>query len=147
MTTTEGEGARDCAFAQALTARLAGCPLAIGRAIAEREALECRSAVARANCATLRALLRERSTFALRLPPPGRPVTHAVELRLQCGGLAGLHEALPGSPSPADDVHGLVAASRQAFGGLAEIPFEAVVAAIMRWQPRRRATGPGEGQR
>lgn len=146
MTTTERDDAAGCAFAQAITARLAGCPLAVGRAVAEREAIDCASAVARANCATLRALLRERATFALRLPPPGRPVTHATELRLQCGGLAGLHAALPGSPAPESDVHGLVAFARQSCGGLVAIAFEPVVAAIMQWQPRRRAGRPGEGQ-
>lgn len=146
MRTTEPGTARDCAFAQALTARLAGCPLAVGRAMAEREAVECSSPVARANCLTLHDLLRERSTFALRLPPPGRPVTHAIELRIQCGGLSGLHAALPGSPPPGADVHGLVARAREAYGGFLGIPFEQVVAAIMQWQPRRRAPGPGEGR-
>jgi hypothetical protein len=43
-------------------------------------------------------------------------------------------------------VHALVARAQQRFDGLLGIPFEPVVAAIMRWEGRPRAAG-GEGPR
>jgi len=129
-----------CAFGRALLARHAGCPLATMALEGEAERPRCATPVANANCRTLRALLRERATFALRLPPPGAPIPHAAELRLQCGGLRGLAEVLGEAPAPAD-VHALVARAQQRFDGLPGIPFEPVVSAIVRWEGRPRTAG------
>jgi hypothetical protein len=133
-----------CAFARALLARQASCPLAVMALEGEAERPRCAAPVANANCGTLRALFRERATFALRLPPPGAPLPHAAELRLQCGGLRGLAEALGEAPGVPSDVHALVARAQGVFGGLLGVPFEPVVAAIVRWEGRPRAAG-GEG--
>jgi hypothetical protein len=135
-----------CAFGRALLARHAHCPLATFALEGEAERPRCAAPVANANCRTLRALLRERATFALRLPPPGAPLPHAAELRLQCGGLRGLAETLGEASEAPSDVHALVARAQQRFDGLLGIPFEPVVAAIMRWEGRPRAAG-GEGPR
>jgi hypothetical protein len=129
-----------CAFGRALLARHAGCPLATLALEGEAERPRCAAPVANANCRTLRALLRERATFAP-LPPPGAPLPHAVELRLQCGGLRGLAEALGDAPEAPADVHALVARAQQRFDGLLGIPFEPVVAAIMLWEGRPRTSG------
>ena len=120
-------------FDKALHGRAAACALVRRRALAEREWLACTSPTARLNCATLLALLRERSTFALRLPRG--PVVHAQALRLQCGGLGALRELL--APSD-DDVHGLVGLARERYGSLLDLPWDAVVPGIVAWQPRRR---------
>ncbi|MGE0358601.1 MAG: hypothetical protein AB7P08_16995 [Burkholderiales bacterium] len=143
MTTTEAGGAPPCAFARALLARQAGCPLATLALAGEAERPLCGSPVAHANCATFRSLVRERATFALRLPPPGAAITHANELRLQCGGLRGLAVALGGRDEAPGDVHALVAAAQARFDGLLGVPFEAVVAAVVGWEGRPRATGGG----
>ncbi len=132
-----------CAFARALLARQASCPLAVMALEGEAERPRCTAPVAHTNCRTLRDLLRERATFALRLPPPDAPLAHAAELRLQCGGLRGLADALGDPPGPPGDAHGLVARAQRAYGGLLGIPFDAVVAAIVRWQGRPRAAGGG----
>jgi hypothetical protein len=132
-----------CAFARALLARQASCPLAVMALEGEAERPRCTAPVAHTNCRTLKDLLRERATFALRLPPPGTPLAHAAELRLQCGGLRGLAEALGEAPGAPADVHGLVARARGRFGGLLDIPFAPVVAAILRWEGRPRAAGGG----
>ena len=83
-----------CVFAKALLSHTAVCELAQRRAVAERVLVECPSPVARTNCGTLAALLHERARFALRLPPPGRPLIHMQALRLQCGGLTALQQVL-----------------------------------------------------
>lgn len=107
----------------------------------EAERPRCASPVANANCATLRAMIRERATFALRLAPPPAPIPHAAELRLQCGGLAGLAASLGDAASPVTDIHALVRRARDAFGGFLGIPFDTVVAAVVRWEARPRAAG------
>ena len=117
-----------CVFAKALLARSASCELALRRTLGEREVLACASPVARINCAPLAALLHERARFALRLPAPGRPLMHVHALKLQCGGLAGLREAVPAAP---DDVHALVRSAQEAHGSLAALPWQEIVPAVV----------------
>lgn len=130
--------AHGCVFAKALLAREAECECAGRASVGEATQLDCRSPVAHANCETLAALLHERARFALRLPPPGRPMMHAQALRLQCGGLQALHAHLQG---PARDVHRMVGAAHERHGSLADLPWAALTAAIVAWQPRRRRAG------
>jgi hypothetical protein len=124
-----------CVFEKALLARCAGCSLAVNHALAEREAVRCASPVARTNCATLLALLRERSAFALKLAPGAGPLPHAVTMRLQCGGLLGVRDALAAERI---DVHALVAGAQQRWGSLADLPWSAIVPGVAAWQGRRR---------
>lgn len=124
-----------CVFAKALLARAASCELAQRRSIAERVLVECTSPVARTNCSTLAALLHERSRFALRLPPPGRPLIHQQALRLQCGGVLALRQVLQGEQT---DLHQMVVAAQAQHGSLTELPWVPLVAAIAAWQPRQR---------
>ena len=98
-----------CVFEKALLARCADCGLAARHALAEREAIGCGSPVARANCATMLGLLRERCTFALKIGRREGPLPHATSMRLQCGGLGALAHAL--DAGDAHDVHALVAAA------------------------------------
>ena len=127
-----------CVFEKALASGCAQCATSIRRALAEREAIGCASPTARTNCATLAALLRERATFALRLPPGG-PLPHAATMRLACGGLDGLRRC---TASGEPDVHRLVAAAQARYGSLADLPWPQVVEAVVAWQGRRRAGSP-----
>ena len=130
------ETAQGCVFAKALLARTAVCELAQRRSIGERDLLECTSPAARIDCDALADLLHERARFALKLPPPSRPLTHVQSLRLQCGGLAALrHELAPAEP----DVHRLVGNAMARHGSLADLPWALLVAALAGWEPRRRA--------
>jgi len=123
-----------CVFAKALLARAAVCELAQRRAVAEREVIECPSPVARTNCGTLSALLHERARFALRLPGPGQPLIHAQALRLQCGGLQGMRQALA---SPVADVHRMVGLAHEHHGSLTDLPWASIVQSVAQWQPHR----------
>lgn len=143
-----------CVFDKALMAHHAVCECAQRRAVGERQLVECAVPVARINCATLAALLHERARFALRLPPPGRPVMHAQSLRLQCGGLLALHALMTqgGAETAAGcgdvaagvvarpDVHRLVGEAQSRHGSLADLPWTPLVAAVARWLPQRRRT-------
>jgi hypothetical protein len=134
------ESSAVCVFAKALLARAAVCELATRRTVGEREIIECPSPVARTNCGTLGALLHERARFALRLPAPGHPVVHAQALRLQCGGLAGLQQALGAAQA---NVHRMVGTAHERYGSLTEVPWDAIVDAIKAWQSRRPRRPPG----
>ena len=123
-----------CIFTKALLARGAVCELAQRRAVAEREIIECPSPVARTNCGTLSALLHERARFALRLPGPGQPLIHAQALRLQCGGLQGMQQALA---APVADVHRMVGLAHERHHSLTDLPWASIVQAVVHWQPHR----------
>ena len=133
------ESAQACVFSKALLARAAACELSQRACIGERDLLTCGSPVARINCSTLAALLHERARFALRLPAPGRPLMHVQALRLQCGGLSALREVLAATGA---DVHRMVSGAQERHGSLAELPWETLVAALAKWQPRRRGMRP-----
>ena len=125
-----------CVFSKALLSRAARCELATRGVQGEMEGFECTSPVARINCATLGALMRERSRFALRLPAAGRPLMHQQAMRLQCGGLAALRETLGAAER---DVHRLVVDAHEQHASFADLPWEPLVAAIAAWAPRKRA--------
>jgi hypothetical protein len=131
-------GVARCAFEKALLARCANCDLSMRRAVAEREEILCNSQIAHINCTTLLSMLRERATFALKLAPAGRGITHAASMKLECGGLRGLEESL-GDVEP--DVHRLLLSAAERFGGLANLPWPGIVRAVMDWQLRRRSNG------
>ena len=126
-------------FTKALLVHAARCELAIRHSAGEIDALTCSSPVARTNCATLSALLRERAMFTLRLPRSPAPLVHAKALQLQCGGLRGLQDALGASHA---DVHSLIGLAHERHGSLLDLPWQQVVDAIAAWQPRRRHPGP-----
>lgn len=134
------DAAAGCAFSRALLAGEAGCTLARRGTRGEWESIACASPVASINCGTLLALLRERSTFALKLPPPSRPMPHVQSMRLQCGGATALARAL-GAAKP-DDIHQLVAEARARWGDLSSLPFALVVADLAAWTPHRRSRSP-----
>ncbi len=127
-----------CVFTKALLAGGAQCRLATRQSVGDGDAVACSSAVARMNCATLAALMRERAGFALRLPRPPAPLVHAKALQLQCGGLAALQRQLEAADR---DVHGLVALAQSRHGSLMDLPWQPLVVAMAAWQPRRRFRG------
>jgi len=127
-----------CVFRVALLARQAGCELVLRQALAEREVLACSQVTAHLNCETLERLFLERATFPLKLHP-GAPLTHGTVMRLHCGGLQGLQQVLD---APEPDVHQLVGLAQARHGSLVQLPWERIVAQILAWQPRRRASPP-----
>ena len=127
-----------CVFRAALLARQAGCELVLRQALAEREVLACSQVTAHLNCETLERLFLERATFPLKLHP-GAPLTHGTVMRLHCGGLQGLQQVLD---APEPDVHQLVGLAQARHGSLVQLPWERIVAQILAWQPRRRASKP-----
>ncbi len=145
---------RPCAFEKAILARCCACSLAEGQNIAEREAVACGAPEAREQCAALRALLRQKSAFALKLTQVEGPLPHAKEMKVECGGLQGVQQAAaPAAVVPASvealasgaqglplvlDVHSLVQACAEKFGGLANLPYSAIVQSVVAYRIRRR---------
>lgn len=127
-----------CPFEKALLSGCGTCGLAQRRNIAEREAVACSAGLAREACATLLGLLRRNAAFALHLTRPEDRLTHAQEMKVQCGGLAGLQRALGGSDA-VGDVGALAQAAGGSENGLEGLPWSAIMQSVAAWQPRRRA--------
>lgn len=127
-----------CPFEKAILARCCACPLSEPRHIAEREAVACREPAARESCVALRGLLRRNSAFALKHPPIEGPLPHAQEMKVQCGGLAGLQRTLADAEE-VGDIHTLVQAACRSPGGLAGLPYSAIIQSVAAYQTRRRA--------
>ena len=123
-----------CVFQGALLARATVCELAAKQSLAEREVLSCKQPTAHINCETLSGLFHERATFPLHLHPSA-PITHAMEMRLQCGGLQGLQKVLTAAKT---DVHQLVCQAQAEQGSLTGLPWAQIVESIVSWQPRKR---------
>ncbi len=128
-----------CVFAKAIAAGCADCAAAVRHALAERETIGCTSSAAHANCTALATLLRERAAFALRLRTDV-PLPHAAAMKLQCGGLAGLAVSVGAAPT---DVRPLVEVALARDRSAAGLPWPDIVAAVAKWQGRRRYRGPG----
>ena len=129
-----------CVFEKALLARHAVCELAVQHQIGERETIECVQPVARAVCAQMSGLLREKSAFVLRLADTQRILPHAMVMKIQCGGLNGL-KALLDAQALAPNVRRLVRLAQERYGDLATLPFSEIVQGVAAWKARRRHAG------
>lgn len=129
-----------CVFERALLARHAVCELAVRHQIAERETVACAQPVARAVCAQMSGLLREKSAFALGQKTALRILPHAMVMKIQCGGLDGL-KALLDPEALAPDVRRLMRLAKERHGDLETLPFSAIVQGVAAWKPRRRRGG------
>ena len=128
-----------CVFEKALLSGCVTCELASSHTQGERESKVCSSRVARNNCATLLELLRERSTFPLKLPQPDEPIVHTMIMKLQCGGLGALQKSLGHDLS---DVHQAIVEAQARWGSLLDLPWSAIVDGVTAWQGRRRRARP-----
>lgn len=126
-----------CVFEKALLAQAAVCEAAQRLSLAERETVACREPLARAACGQLLGLLRANSSFALKVKDAQRVLSHAMTMKVQCGGLTGLKDLLdPVAHAP--DVLRLVRLAQAAPGGFAALPFSRIVQGVVHWQIRKR---------
>lgn len=135
---------RYCPFEKAILTNNCECTRAQRFCIAEREGVQCRSDAAQARCIELLETLRWQARFALRATDARAALPHAKAMRIQVGGLRGLHAAIaPDEPVPTRivDIDGLVAAASARFGDLASLPFQPIVQQIAGYQGRRRSRG------
>jgi hypothetical protein len=126
-----------CAFERALRARHAVCELAVHTQAGGRESVACGQPLARALCAQLMGLLREKSAFTMKARPDARSVSPAALMKIQCGGLDGLKAVIePAALAP--NVRRLVRIAQERYGVLAALPFSGIVQGVAAWKPGRR---------
>jgi hypothetical protein len=126
-----------CPFGRARLSGCCACSLVGRHYIAERETMVCSAAAAHAACAGLHELLRRKSAFAIKASHQSPRITHAQNMKIQCGGLHGLQLEVDGCSS-VEDVAALVAAARLKFGEAERFPYTHIMRAVVAYQPRKQ---------
>ncbi len=131
---------RICPFEKGILTNNCRCARAQRFCIAEREGVRCDADEAQARCIELLARLRRQARFALKTADQQSALPHAKAMRVQVGGLRGLHAVLePNSPIPQQipDINGIVEAAIARFGSLEALPFQTLVQQISAYKGRR----------
>lgn len=131
---------RYCPFEKSILTNNCRCARARRFCIAEREGVNCTADDAQARCIELLDLLRSQARFALKTTAERSALPHAKAMRVQVGGLRGIHAALrPESevPEQIDDIDAIVEAAIEHFGSLDALPFQTIVQQITAYRGRR----------
>lgn len=125
-----------CVFERAILHRCGTCESAQRLNIAEREAVKCLSENSHKDCKEFLEIVHEKSTFAIGLPNPGEKLPFGKEIKIQCGSIAGLKNALDKNGEDLG-IHALIDASVIASGDINKLPFEKIVRDISAFKSRR----------
>ncbi|MDH5512994.1 MAG: hypothetical protein OEY27_07270 [Gammaproteobacteria bacterium] len=131
-----------CPFEKAILSSRCDCGLATRFSVAERMGVNCRSDIARNNCTTLLALMRDRARFALKVTDTSDHLPFGKEIKVMIGGLVGLQSLItPADAARVDDIHGLVRQAQEQYGSLMALPYHEIVKSITAYRSKRRGRG------
>jgi hypothetical protein len=131
--------AATCPFEKAILSARCNCELSTRRVVAERMNAGCRDSQAARRCRELLGLLHERARFALKSAGPVETLPFGKKMKVMVGGLSGLQAVMdPGAPpEPVGNVHRLVTAAAERYGGLERLPYAEIVKSIQATAGRR----------
>jgi hypothetical protein len=135
---------RYCVYEKAILTNNCACSKAQRFCIAEREGVQCTSDAAQARCIEALEILRQQARFSLKATKDDAVLPHAKAMRVQVGGLRGIHVALhPDVPPPVRiaEVYGLLVQAVERFGALSALPFQVVIQQIAAYQGRPKSRG------
>lgn len=130
-----------CPFEKAILGTQCACEMASRFSVAEQMGVECRSDIARNNCATLLAFMRERARFALKVTDTSAGLPFGKEMKVMLGGLIGLQRQMATGEVAAvrvQNIHALVQQAQAAYGSLDALPYQEIVKSIAAFQGKRR---------
>ncbi|MEE8388335.1 MAG: hypothetical protein V3R65_07160 [Acidiferrobacterales bacterium] len=126
-----------CVFEHAILRRCGTCESAQHLNIAEREAVKCLSEALREDCKEFLAIIHEKSAFAIGQQTPGEKLPFGKEIKIQCGSIAGLRNALDKDGEDLG-IHTLILNATTASGDINNLPFEKIIRDISAFTSRRR---------
>jgi hypothetical protein len=131
-----------CPFEKAILSVQCDCEMATRFSIAEQMGVECRSDIARNNCATLLVYLRERARFVLKVTDTSAGLPFGKEMKVMLGGLIGLQRQMATEEGAAaarvQNIHALVQQAQAAYGSLDALPYQEIVRTIAAYHGKRR---------
>lgn len=135
------KNAARCPFEKAILGTQCSCELADRFSVAEQMGVECRSILARNNCATLLSLMRERARFTLKVTGTSNNLPFGKEMKVMIGGLMGLQRLMTmeeAATARVTNIHALVQQAQQVYGSLGTLPYQEIVKSIAAFQSKRR---------
>jgi hypothetical protein len=132
-----------CVYEKSVLTNRCHCPLAQRFCIAEREGVECQSEQAQEQCFTFLDRLRDKARFALKTRSEHSPLPHGKAVRLQVGGLRGLHHLrYPDEQTPViiGNIHNLVDSCIKQYGSVNALPFQQIIKQVADYREPRRST-------
>jgi hypothetical protein len=131
-----------CPFEKAILSVQCACEMATRFSIAGQIGVECRSDIARNNCATLLIFMRERARFVLKVTDTSAGLPFGKEMKVMLGGLIGLQRQMAteeeGAVAGVQNIHALVQQAQAAYGSLDALPYQEIVKSIAAFQGKRR---------
>jgi hypothetical protein len=131
-----------CPFEKAILSAQCACEMATRFSVAEQMGVECRSDIARNNCATLLAFMRERARFVLKVTDTSAGLPFGKEMKVMLGGLIGLQRQMATEEGAAavgvQNIHALVQQAQAAYGSLDALPYQEIIKSIAAFQGKRR---------
>lgn len=129
-----------CPFEKAILSVQCDCELATRFSIAEQIGVNCRSGIARNNCAILLALMRERARFALKVTDTSDSLPFGKEMKVMIGGLIGLQGLLKTEQGATrvSNIHALVQRAQEKYTSLESLPYQEINKSITTFQNKRR---------
>ena len=130
-----------CPFEKAILSAQCACELATRFSIAEQIGVNCRSGIARNNCTTLLALMRERARFALKVTDTSDSLPFGKEMKVMIGGLIGMQRLLQTEQDATrvNNIHALVQQAQEKYTSLESLPYQEIVKFITAFQNKRRS--------
>ncbi|HEB95659.1 MAG TPA: hypothetical protein ENI96_04420 [Sedimenticola thiotaurini] len=132
---------RYCLYEKAILAGKCSCSQASRFYLAERVGVHCGSDEGQARCETFLQLLRHHTRFTLKLTADSGALPHAKALRLQAGGINGLHLALYPErelPQPVADVYRLLLLAQRQYRELERLPYPEIIKQVAAFRGRER---------
>lgn len=126
-----------CVFAKAILTRCCRCERAQRLYIAEREAVACKSPGAQQQCGEILQAFRRKARFALRLTHLDDRLPHGKEIKVQCGGVLGLRNALTPQCEEQPDIRETLERGMSAYGEIDAFPFTEILKRITTYRARR----------
>lgn len=131
-----------CPFEKAILSAQGACEMATRFSVAEQMGVECRSDIARNNCATLLAFMHERARFVLKVTDTSAGLPFGKEMKVMLGGLIGLQRQMATEKEAAaarvQNIHALVQQAQAAYGSLDALPYREIVKSMAAFQGKRR---------
>lgn len=128
-----------CAFSHTLVGNSFGCSRACTVTRRDGPHTVCTEAPAAARCAALFEAFKEAALPVFDVPDDLEQMPHSVPVKIQFGGLLGLHQALnPGDGGRIADIHTLVEAALNRYGDIDAIPCADFTQAMTAYQVKRR---------
>jgi len=129
---------RQCPYEKAILANHCRCSQAQKLLLAEREAVRCENQASHERCQAFLDALRQAMRFALKTDQTQR-LPHARAMRLQVGGLRGLHRALHDAPPPPiiEEIDGLLTSALARWKKLEAFPYQSILPEVAAWEGRK----------